>query len=397
MALDTTGNLAARLSAYITNPGASGVDTNALVSIVNDFLPAGQRVGTTDQGVTTGVYKKLGPNDIITGKNEIVTVGLWTNNTGSLNTFHTKSAQDTGNSGRYYVDVYQEVTSSTSAEVQFSIAYGHIDGKGAPSLANSDSSILSTKATYSQYRNLLLDPTDTYFTVVSGSGTLTSDINDIYVINVKRGRYKEKVDPGNWQLRLSGSNGWTDLIDDSGQKISDTVGRAGRIFNVVSGSLNLGSPNTDVNSTYATNGQGYGLFYPDIGIIVLNPAALSASVGDELTPNKSLTVYQYNQRKLFTAISGGADFQARSTENVSSNHYFVRVNNREFNYSNNPTFKTGSIGQFKHTTMEGDPKVYPTTIGLYNEANEIIAVAKMSQPIKKSFDNEMLVKVRLDF
>ncbi len=397
MALDTTGNLAARINAYISNPGASGVDTNALVSIVNDFLPAGQRVGSVDQGVTTGVYKKLGANDVVTGKNEVVTVGLWTNNTGSLNTFHTKSAQDTGNSGRYYLNVYQEVTSSTTSEVQFALAYGHATGKGAPSLANSDSSVLSTKATYTQYKNLLLDPTDTRFTMITGSAAGTVDVDDIYVVNVKRSRFKEKMDPGNWQMKLSGSNGYTDLIDNSGKKISDTVGRAGRIFDVVSGSLNLGAPSASIYATSASNGQGYGLFYPDVGIIVLNPAALSASVGSELEPNKSLTAYQYNQRLLFTAVSGGLDFQARSTENVSSNHYFIRVNNREFNFSNNPTFTTGSIGKFKHTSMEGDSKVYPTTIGLYNDANEIIAVAKMSQPIKKSFDTEMLVKVKLDF
>lgn len=397
MALDTTGNLAARLQAYISNPGQSGVDTNAIVSIVNDFLPSGQRVGSIDQGVTTGVYKKLGPNDVVTGKNEVVTVGLWTGNTGSLSTFHTQSSQDTGNSGRYHLNVYQAVTSSTTAEVQFALAYGNINGYGAPSLANSDSSVLSTKATYTQYRNLLLEPTDTKFTVISGSGVGTTDIDDIYVINVKRSRFKEKMDPGNWQLRLSGSNGYTDLIDDSGQKLSDTVGRAGRIFNIVSGSLNLGAPSSSIYATSASNGQGYGLFYPDVGIMVLNPAALSSSVGNEITPNKSLTAYQYNQRKLFTAISGGADFQARSTENVSSNHYFIRVNNREFNFSNNPTFTTGSIGKFYHSTMEGDPKVYPTTIGLYNDANELIAVAKLSQPQKKSFDSELLIKVKLDF
>jgi len=397
MALDTTGNLAARIASYISNPGASGIDTNALVSIVNDFLPAGQRVGNVDQGVTTGVYKKLGPNDIVTGKNEVVTVGLWTNNTGSLNTFHTKSAQDTGNSGRYYLDVYQAATSSTTSEVQFSLAYGNATGLGAPSLANSDTSVLSTKATYTQYRNLLLDPTDTRFTVISGSAVGTVDIDDIFVINIKRSRYKEKVDPGNWELKLSGSTGFTHYIDDSGQTISDTVGRAGRIFNIVSGSLNLGSAAASISATTASNGQGFGLFYPDIGIFIINPAALTASVGAEILPNKSLTAYQYNQRLLFTAISGAADFQARSTENVSSNHYFIRVNNREFNFSNNPTFTTGSIGKFKHTTMEGDPKTYPTTVGLYNDANEIIAVAKLSQAQKKSFDSEMLIKIKLDF
>ncbi len=100
---------------------------------------------------------------------------------------------------------------------------------------------------------------------------------------------------------------------------------------------------------------------------------------------------------LLMAISGGMDFQVRRTENVSTSHYFVRANNREFNFSNNPTFATGSDGSFTEATFERDPKTFITTVGLYNDANEMIAVAKTSQPIPKSFDKEVLIKVKLDF
>jgi hypothetical protein len=101
--------------------------------------------------------------------------------------------------------------------------------------------------------------------------------------------------------------------------------------------------------------------------------------------------------KLYQAISASADFQARRTENVSTSHYFVRANNREFNFSNNPTFVTGSVGQFVQSTFERDPKVYITSVGLYDDANELLAVAKTSKPIEKSFDKEVAIKVKLDF
>jgi len=97
------------------------------------------------------------------------------------------------------------------------------------------------------------------------------------------------------------------------------------------------------------------------------------------------------------AISGGADFQVRRTENVSTSHYFVRANNREFNFSNNPTFVTGSTGQFVQPLFEKDPHVYITTVGLYDDSNELLAVAKTSKPIEKSFDKEVAIKVKLDF
>ena len=82
---------------------------------------------------------------------------------------------------------------------------------------------------------------------------------------------------------------------------------------------------------------------------------------------------------------------------MSTSHYFVRANNREFNFSNNPSFVTGSVGQFTQTLFENDPHVYITTIGLYDDSNELIAVAKTSTPVEKSFDKEIAIRVKLDF
>ena len=75
----------------------------------------------------------------------------------------------------------------------------------------------------------------------------------------------------------------------------------------------------------------------------------------------------------------------------------MRAKNGEYNFSNNPSFATGSDGKFTQSTFVNDPKVYITTVGLYNENQELLAVAKLSKPILKSFSNEILVKVKLDF
>ena len=90
-------------------------------------------------------------------------------------------------------------------------------------------------------------------------------------------------------------------------------------------------------------------------------------------------------------------FSARSSEKVKSTHYFVRIKNTEYNFSNNPTFVTGSRGQFKQKSFLFDPKVYVTSIGMYNNRRELLAVAKLSKPLLKSFTREALVKVKLDF
>ena len=77
--------------------------------------------------------------------------------------------------------------------------------------------------------------------------------------------------------------------------------------------------------------------------------------------------------------------------------YFCRVNNRQFNFSNNPTFATASTGAFTQATFEKDPKVYITQVGLYNDQSELLAVAKLSKPVLKSYSREAIIKVKLDF
>ena len=385
---------------------ASGgqIDSNDVIALLNSALPAGQQL-QSGAGVTTGIYKRFGEFDKVNAKVEVITTGLWTGDTGSLTAAYTSSTQVAAASGDYYYNVYNaDPATDNTAEVQFGVAYGHVNGSGSVSLANSDDALLASKANYAQYKSVILDPTDSKFSFENGAGTLV-DSNDIYAINVNRSRYREKMDPGNWSLTLTGTGGTHTFIDDSGKKFGDKLGKAGRVFKVVSGSLNLGTENeATIHSTVSSGDVGFGLFYPDRGIIILSPAALEDTVGSvnvdgasvSIAGSASTSVEQQNHKILVNAINVGGDFQARRTENVSTQHFFVRATNREFNYSNNPTYVNAS-GKFAETTFETDPQTYITTIGLMNDANEMIAVAKTSQPIQKSFDKEVLIKVKLSF
>ena len=400
--------LASNLSKYLAgaaNTSGTPLDTNEMVKIINQFLGQNEQISSDVATISNGIYKKFGPNDRITNKTQVVTSGIWSGDTGSLTAVFTSSAQVTSTSGKYYIDVYNKVTSSSDAEVQFSVAFGNVNGYGSPSLTSVDTSLLASKAIYSQFRNALLSPTDEYFTVYSGSTANAYDLQSILAINVNRARYKERLDPGNFSLTLAGAKGTVTLIDDSGGT-EEAVTTSGRVYNIVSGSLNIGSAlNATINTYTASNGQGWGLFYPDMGVMILNPDALAAVVDNGLKPptiQYSNDIYWNNTAnsgslKLIQTINSGADFQARRTENVSTSHYFVRANNREFNFSNNPSFVTGSTGQFVWGTFEKDPHVYVTSVGLYNDANELLAVAKISTPVEKTFDKEIAIKVKLDF
>ena len=405
--------LASNLSQYLAgaaNTAGTPIDTNEMVRILNQFLGEGEQISSDLTTVTNGIYKKFGAIDKVTNRTEVVTSGIWSGDEGSLNEFYTSSAQLNSSTGRYYLDVYNQNVASSSAEVQFSIAYGDKDGYGAPTLQQTDSSTMPTKATYNQYANVLLESGDSYFSVYSGTTAGGLDLRNFYAININRARYKERLDPGNISITLAGTSGSITLIDDSGGT-DENVTTSGRIYNLVSGSLNIGSALTaSIKNVTSRNGEGYGLFYPDMGIILLNPNALASIVDIKLAPaNSSMTGVYHNislsgstysansgSVMLLNTLAGGADFQVRRTENVSTAHYFIRANNREFNFSNNPTFVTGSVGAFVNSSFERDPKVYITTVGLYSENRELLAVGKLSQPLPSSRTTDMTIYVKID-
>ena len=374
-----------------------------------------------------GVYHKFGSEaldgvvseDIVTRDVE-VTTGLWSGETGSLTTFFTSTTQLGKANSKYFVDVYDKDPSSDStAEVQYSLAYGHVSGAGSPTLVQDDTSTLSTKAIYFQFKNALLDdPEDSLF---SFQNSTTSE--DIYAIAISRARFKSVVDPGNFQITLSGSNGLFTFIDDSLQALGTrrSFAKSGNTFNIVSGSISGVSGSTIAGST-ASNGEGYGTFYPQKGIMILNPSALGDTLGfaaqsenttgnaatdkgaDGLAPEDPYTASlagagkeQHNWIGLHRSLVLGADFQARSAETISSQHLFIRLRNNHATTSNNPTWINETDKKVQIEEFEYDPKTFITTVGLYNNENELLAVAKLSRPLEKSLTKEALIRVRLDF
>ena len=87
----------------------------------------------------------------------------------------------------------------------------------------------------------------------------------------------------------------------------------------------------------------------------------------------------------------------QATTELNSTIYFCRAYNHEFNYSSNPTYLNNSKIIVKNDDPETPPRAYITTVGLYNDDNQLLAVAKLSEPILKTPDNELIARVRLDW
>ena len=338
-------------------------------------------------------------NDVLDDTQKVVT-STWSDNINSLTSSFTSSTQADFSSatskGAFFIDVYNKATGSEGAEVQYSVAYGHKNGSGSERFTNAAGaeSNSPTRVIYSQYRQLVFGDENQTFTFPGDGSTNAHTPDDIYVINVNRSRYKNNLKPSTLNLTLSGSGiGLLKLTDDSITSTgSAVVTNAGRQFNIVSGSSGIRSGSSNIQ---VTDSGSYGLFYPDSGFIVLNPSALKHQMANVL-PEISSNLANNNHQKLANSINGGQSFILDSEEKISSKYYFTRIKNSEFKFTTNPSFIDNS-GNLRYSSMENNPKVYITTIGLYNDSDDLVAVAKLSQPIAKDFTKEALIRVKLDY
>ena len=336
-------------------------------------------------------FKRLDPEDFLVSSDSITST-MWSTGTATLTNFFTSSVQVGSSAGNFYYSVYQTGSTLSNAEVQFDIAYADSLGSGSALYNNAVPGVSPTKTIYGQYRSLILEDENSNFIFGKGNNVLTG--SNFWVINLERARYKQSIFPGSLNLKLSGSGIQSlFLTDDSlDNPVSQFLGST-RVYQLISGSN--GTAGTSATSGYVAGSGSYGLVFPDLGTILINPAAVSKSIN--LSPNRSNNSDGLNNTKLFTAISGGASFTLNSQETLTSDYVFVRARNSEFNYSENPSFIAGSTGEVIYDNFINAPQVYLTTIGMYNDSNELIAVAKMSRPLLKDFTKEALVRVKLDF
>ena len=327
-------------------------------------------------------FKRLDPEDFLVSVDSI-TATAWSTNTPVLSTFFTSSTTSTNDA--YYKNVYQTASTSTDAAIQFALAYGNALGSGSSNFSDLVPGKTPTRTVYGQFRNLIYGDENASFNF----GGTTSD--DFWAINVERSRYKEHLLKGTFNLQLKNGSDTLVLTDNSRMVSTDTYLDCGRVYQIISGSNGTAYSGTG----YSPSSGSYGLFLPDIATIILNPLALSQSIN--LEPSRSNDSDGNNISRIFTTISGAASFQLNSEETVTSDYVYVRARNAEFNYSENPSFISGSTGDVLYSQFINSPQSYVTTVGFYNDTNDLVAVAKLSRPLTKDFTKEALIRVKLDF
>ncbi len=324
-------------------------------------------------------FSRYNPEDSVISS-ETVVRGLWSGDNYTLNSSNMVTASGYT---EYYLDVYNGSPYATDSSVQFTLQYGQISGSGSAPINSTVPGYSPSRVVYGEYRNLVYGTETTNFSFDGGITTA----NQIYVINISRANYKQALHPGSLNLTLGSGSATIQLTDDSNTTSLTRFIGENRVFYIISGS------NGNAYTSSAATGPYYGIMLPDLGFIVLDA---SGSLTPYIKASNLSSSVQNNHVKLYNSIKSGSNFQLQSEEVVSSRYFFTRVKNSEFNYTTNPSIIDNN-GNLLYTTLINNPQVFPTMVGMYNDNNELLAVAKMSKPLTKDFTKEALIRIKLDY
>lgn len=342
------------------------------------------------------------------------TTGLFScNNSERINTF--VSGTVSSDHQQYFMSIYNKPTTHPNSYHEFDLAYAHISGSGSSyevTVLTEPSELLPAKTMFRKY---MLDCFDT----VEGKFPFKNNKNGnyFYAIHFNRNSFKDRLDIGNFQLTLApisssanqlintGSNFYPNpsssviytLIDDSidGKEYVTYTEELKDYYYLVSGSLNDGIYGESEN-------DAWGVVFPRKGLIILDGVVLDQSCSFNTV---TASIDGDNIRKLFYSISGSVTQNAVRTETGSwwgrgsseymTETYFCRALPSEMNFSNNPTYVSGSNKELKYLTMRDEPQTYITSIGLYNRHKELLAIGKLEKPLLKKYNTECNFHVRI--
>ena len=321
---------------------------------------------------------------------------------------------------------------SSSANHIFDITVGYASDSAMSSSSNSQNS--KKINIYNQMAQVLMGYDETgAIRQFDEDGNLTggTKIKECVFLNFARLLTKDEIKKGSFQLELGVSGGVGGTYSKFSEAANTTMKRRIKITDV-SGSNGyfVNSPAGEYGILYATASLGSGVLaaalpnsgvgQPAVGLIfyqagiavisgsvfndaadggILNNSTAQATLG--MGHNFGPTGFQHVTASTISNIASSVrnriyNLQFNNTTELNSTIYFCRANHNDFNYSSNPTYLSGSKIRVKNSTTDS-PVSYITTVGLYSADNELLAVAKLSEPIKKTPETELTLRVRLDY
>ena len=295
-------------------------------------------------------------------------------------------------SHKRFQSVYDYPYLSSSANHIFDISFG-ISSDSAVSGASATHVDIDKKLQMYNMMAQVLVGHDTTGSILKfdrdGDLSDTSDKHDDCVfLTFSRLLVKDEIKKGSVSITLGTGSYGANVFDDQ-VTITDAGGANDYKINSPAGEYGL-------LYTGSTTGTPVGHVFYQAGVMVL-----TASVFGDTNFSGS---YDRASSLSGSDIDQLSDVVRHRIENINFNNtvelnstiYFCRINHNEFNYSSNPTYVNGSKIRVKEYATD-EPVSYITTVGLYSSNNELLAVAKLSEPLKKTPQNSLILRTRLDF
>ena len=239
---------------------------------------------------------------------------------------------------------------------------------------------------------------------------LTGSMRECFFVNFSRLLTKDEIKKNTFSITFGTGSWGTPFHNGAGHSIATlTLQDANARINGDGVSNADGGDYGVLFSNSAGTGDGLGVVFYQAGIAVITSSVFSGTSdflsGSDYTGHYGTTgTASVTDAFVSMSMTGTMDALRRRLYNVSLNNtteinstiYFCRAPTSKFNYSSNPTYVSGSKIRVKNISTD-NPVAYVTTVGLYNSQNELLAVAKLSEPLKKSVDNELTIRVRLDY
>jgi len=326
--------------------------------------------------------------------------------------------------------VFDYPYASSSANNLFDITLGY--NSSAPTFGSSNTQNSKKSNIYSQMAKILsgVDPTGSIMSfdedgVVSSANDYK--INSAFFLNFSRLLVKDEIKKGTFRMSYAtvasaSSPTKANLFATTGT-ISDVSGTTVYFTNSPAGEYGiLYQSDTGGNISGGQTNKAVGLIYYQAGIAVINTNIFAASgtsspttdLDTNLRGQLATKATMFYGTSSYTDVSDllsnatievaadafrrrVGDISFQNTTELNSSIYFIKINNSEFNYSANPTYLSSSQIYVKNGIANNAAFSYITTVGLYSADNALLAVAKLSEPIKKSQDQSLMLRVRLDY
>lgn len=317
-----------------------------------------------------------------------------------------------------FQSVYDYPYLSSSANHIFDITVGIGTNSGIYSSVTSQQS--KKKNIYNQMAQVLMgyDATGSILQFDEDGNIIAggTKINDGFFLNFARLLTKDEIKKGSFRLDLGVSGSFTEDGTTMAHrlKITDASGSDGYLVNSPAGEYGILYATGSTTSIDVLKGnQSYpvGLLFYQAGIAFISGSVfmdeddggiLSNTHGSsEFSATSGPSGFQFATGSEISDVANSIrnriyNLQFNNTVELNSTIYFCRINHNEYNYSTNPTYLSQSKLVVK-TKSTDEPVSYITTVGLYSDNNELLAVAKLSEPLKKTSNNEFTIRVRLDY